>query len=284
MSKKKIKMAICYDFDGTLSPGNMQEYGFLDSIKTTPKEFWTAADGLSKEQRADGILSYMKLMLDEAYNNKVSIRREDFHKLGANVELYPGVTEWFDRITNYAKSKGIILNHYIISSGLKEIIEGTPIAKKFDKIFASCFMYNASGVADWPAIALNYTTKTQFIYRINKGILDETDNTQINIYIPEDERDVPFTNIIYIGDGTTDIPCMKMVKVAGGHSVAVYPPNNKKCHSKIEQLVSEKRVNIVAAADYSADKTIDVYVKNLIDKVAADSTITEMEHKSTANF
>lgn len=284
MSNKEIKMAICYDFDGTLSPGYMHEYGFFDMIKANSADFWKRADEMSKQQCSDSIIACMKLMLDEAKKYNLSFHRQDFQKLGANVELYPGVIEWFERITNYAKSKNIILKHYIISSGIKEIIEGTPIANKFDKIFASSFMYDGNGIADWPAVAINYTTKTQFLYRINKGTLDETDNLSINKYISEEERDVPLTNVIYIGDGETDIPCMKMIKKEGGHSIGVYPPNNPDCPNKTKQLFTEKRVNFIAPADYSADKIIDVYVKNLIDKIAADHAIAEMERKTTEIF
>ena len=191
--------------------------------------------------------------------------------------LFQGVESWFDRISDYALTKGIELKHFIISSGLKEMIEGTSIASKFEKIYASCFMYDANDAAEWPAVALNYTTKTQFLYRINKGVLDETDNKTINKYIRPEKRDIPFENIIYIGDGETDIPCMKMIKISGGHSIAVYSPFKKDAKKKIEHLITDDRVNIIAAADYSENAEIDRYIKAIVDKIAADNALKSFE-------
>lgn len=280
MAAEKIKMAICYDFDGTLAPGNMQEYGFTEKVGyTNPKDFWKKAADIAVKQQADGILAYMQLMIKESKSQNVPFKREDFIKYGRAIKLFDGVKDWFDRISAYAAAKGIELKHFIISSGLKEMIEGTDIASKFEKIYASCFMYDANDAAEWPAVALNYTTKTQFIYRINKGVLDETDNKTINEYTPLEKRDIPFENIIYIGDGETDIPCMKTVKISGGHSVAVYSPFKKDAKKKIEHLITDNRVNIIAAADYSEGTVVDRYIKAVIDKVAADGALKVFEGK-----
>ena len=280
MAAKKIKMAICYDFDGTLAPGNMQEYGFTEKVGyTNPKDFWKKAADIAKRQQADGILAYMQLMIKESKSKNVPFKREDFIEYGRGIKLFDGVEGWFDRISAYALTKGIELKHFIISSGLKEMIEGSSIASKFEKIYASCFMYDANDAAEWPAVALNYTTKTQFIYRINKGVLDETDNKTINEYTPLEKRDIPFENMIYIGDGETDIPCMKTVKISGGHSVAVYSPFKKDAKKKIEHLITDGRVNIIAAADYSEGTDIDRYIKAVIDKVAADNVLKDFEAK-----
>jgi hypothetical protein len=283
MTKKFIPMAICYDFDGTLSPGNMQEYDFIKKLNTTPKKFWTKSIELAKSQNADQILAYMKLMIDEANYKKIPFKRNDFIEYGKTVTLFAGVDQWFDRINKYAKSSGIALKHYIISSGLKEMIEGTSIAKKFENIFASSFMYDSNNVAVWPAIGLNYTTKTQFLFRINKGCCDITDNKKINEFIEPEKRAIPFTNMIYIGDGETDIPCMKMVKVNGGHSIAVYPPKKKGSKDKASKLIEDGRVNIVAIADYSDNKEIDVFVKAVVDKVVADNKIIDIQKKLIGN-
>ena len=274
----KIKMAICYDFDGTLAPGNMQEYGFTEKVGyANPKDFWKKASEIAKKQSADNILAYMQLMIKESKSQNVPFKREDFKKYGEGIKLFNGVESWFDRISAYARGKGIELKHFIISSGLKEMIEGSGIASKFEKIYASCFMYDANGAAEWPAVALNYTTKTQFLYRINKGVLDQTDNKTINEYTPPEERDIPFENMVYIGDGETDIPCMKMIKISGGHSIAVYPPHVEGAKEKIKHLITDDRVNIIAAADYSEGTDIDRYIKAVVDKIAADNVLKEFE-------
>jgi len=278
MAEKKIKMAICYDFDGTLAPGNMQEYGFTEKVGyANPKDFWKKAAEIAKKQHADGILAYMQLMIKESKSKNIPFKRDDFKKYGKAIKLFNGVEEWFDRISAYAADKDIELKHFIISSGLKEMIEGSSIASKFEKIYASCFMYDANDAAEWPAVALNYTTKTQFLYRINKGVLDETDNKTINEYTPPEKRDIPFENIVYIGDGETDIPCMKMVKISGGHSIAVYPPHIDGAQEKIKHLIMDNRVNIIAAADYSENSGIDCYLKAVIDKIAADNVLKAFE-------
>lgn len=277
MAKKLIPVAICYDFDGTLSPGNMQEYEFMDKLKVKPMWFWKKSLKLAKSQQADPILAYMKLMLDEAAYHQMPIRKDYFVKCGKNVELFQGVESWFKRINEYGKMQGIKIQHHIISSGLKEMIEGTKIAKQFECVFASSFMYDPNNVAMWAANAVNYTSKTQYLFRINKGCCDINDNKKINQYVKEEDRPVPFKNMIYIGDGDTDVPCMKMIKVAGGHSIAVYNSAKKGRKDKALKLIDENRVNIVANADYSENKTIDKYVKSIIDKIAADNRITVLE-------
>ena len=278
--KKLIPMAICYDFDGTLSPGNMQEYGFLRAIgKASATEFWTESNSLGRKEKADNIAAYMHLMLSKLKEKKIRPTRAAFRQFAADVELFAGVEEWFDRISAYARKRGIALRHYIISSGLKEMIEGTPIANKFHTIFASAFMYNKKGEAFWPAIMLNYTSKTQFIFRINKGCEDLADNETVNKYIRRDLRPMPFENMIYIGDGMTDIPCMKMVKAEGGHSVAVYDARKKK-PATIDCLVTDNRVNAVKPADYRAGRPLEKYIQSVIDKIAADYTLKVQEIKS----
>ena len=219
--KTKPVAAILYDFDKTLSTKDMQEYAFIPGIGMTAEAFWKKCNLLTKEHNMDQILSYMYAMLTEARGKKL-LNREEFKKLGKTVELFPGVVSWFDRVNAYAEKLGLRLEHYIISSGLKEIIEGTPIAKQFRGIFAAEFFYDEQNVPVWPAMAVNYTSKTQFLFRINKGVLDVTDSAGLNEFTPENKRRIPFQNMIYIGDGFTDVPCMKLVKVNGGHSIAVY--------------------------------------------------------------
>lgn len=225
ISKNKPRMAIAYDFDGTLSPGNMQEYNFIPELGVSPKRFWSEARQIAKDQNADEILAYMTLMLEKAYiSEKVKVTQASFFKYGQKIQLYDGVITWFERINKYAVRKGLIPEHYIISSGIREMILGSPISHHFTRIFASSFMYDKYGVAKWPGMAINYTTKTQFLFRISKGSLEVWDNKTVNKYYPPEELEVPFTNMIYIGDGETDIPCMRVVKSNGGHSIAVYKP------------------------------------------------------------
>ncbi len=268
-----LTIALIYDFDGTLSAGNMQEYDFIPAIGKENREFWEESNRLAKEQDADQILTYMYKMLHGARSRGMSLKREAFRESGGKITLYPGVLGWFQRINKYAAAKGITLQHYINSSGLKEMIEGTPIAHEFRKIFACSFLYDVDGVAYWPGVAVNYTNKTQFIFKINKGVESVYDSVKVNKYIPQAKRPIPFPKMIYFGDGTTDIPCMKLVKEQGGHSIAVYNPGQEQEHRILQTLIRDDRVSYVCAADYSAGKEIDRLVKTIIDKIKADEDL-----------
>ena len=274
---KKLTVALIYDFDGTLSPGNMQEYDFIPAVGKSNREFWEESNQTAMEQDGDPILAYMYRMLHEAKNSGISLRRESFARSGQNIRLYEGVREWFPRINAYAAAKGIQLHHYINSSGLREMIEGTPIARQFKKIYASSFFYDVDGVAYWPAVAVNYTNKTQFIFKINKGVESVFDSKLVNRYIPENERPVPFKHMIYVGDGTTDIPCMRLVKNSGGHSIAVYNPDQKGARKEMASLIHDNRVSHVCPADYSPGSEMDVLVKTIIDKIDLDDRLEKLE-------
>ncbi|MBE6445948.1 MAG: haloacid dehalogenase-like hydrolase [Alphaproteobacteria bacterium] len=277
MNGKKTTVALCYDFDGTLAPGCMQEYSFMRALGEDPKQFWHKSHILAKKQQADDIASYMQLMLDECRKKGLKPTRKAFRLYGQGIPLYKGVETWFKRINQYARQKGVNLRHYIISSGLKEMIEGTSIAQNFHKIYASSFMYDKKDEAIWPAVTLNYTSKTQFLFRINKGCEDITDNTSINQYVPTKDRPVPFQNIIYIGDGETDIPCMKMINQHGGHAIAVYHPDKESARQTAQKLVQDKRVNIALPANYATHQPIEKYVQAVIDKIVADTQIEKYE-------
>lgn len=263
-------MAICYDFDGTLSPGNMQEYGFVKKLGLTAEEFWHNSNSLAKDKQADDILAYMKVTIDESKKRHLPITREDFREYGKSIKFYKGVTQWFDKINAYAMTEHVKLQHFIISSGLKEMLEGSEIASKFTRIFASSFMYDDNGAAVWPAIVLNYTSKTQYLFRINKGCLDVTDTEGVNRHIDRSCRPMPFENMIYIGDGSTDIPCMAMLDKAGGHTLAVYKHGTKE---KATALNRDGRAHMIAPADYSEGEAIDRFVKAVIHKVSADEVL-----------
>ena len=268
MSHKRPTVALIYDFDGTLSPGNMQEFGFIQAIGKNKDDFWAKNKKLSEENDANGILTYMYLMIQAAEANDIPLRRESFQQFGSKVKLFQGVKEWFGLVNEYGDSIGLNIEHYINSSGLKEMIEGTPIAQEFEGIYACSFLYDNDGKAYWPAVAVDYTAKTQFLFKINKGIKEVSDNRKINKYIPELERPVPFSRMIYFGDGETDIPCMKMVKEHGGYSIAVY--GNKEKKATALQLIKDNRVNFVCQANYKLGKDISIVVKRILDKIKAD--------------
>ena len=261
-------LALCYDFDKTLSPTDMQAQGYIQSVGYDISEFWKKTNILASENDMDGNLAYMYVMMDEA-RGRLIFNRKSLEEYGSRVKLYPGVAEWFDRINAYGREKEISVEHYIISSGLKEMIDGTEIAKKgvFSKIYASSFYYDERGIAVWPAQVVNYTNKTQFLFRIVKGVLDVNDNG-VNEYFPPEKLRVPFRNMVYIGDSDTDIPCMKLVNVNGGHSIGVYDPEtqNKK---RVYKMLKDNRIRCFAPADYRDGSELDSLVKAVIDKTAA---------------
>ena len=270
-------VAIMYDFDKTLCTKDMQEYGFIPSLGMSSSEFWSAANELTDSNEMDNVLAYMYMMVEKARDSKVPIKEKTFRKLGKSIEFFPGVKTWFDRIDQYGESVGVRIEHYIVSSGIKEIICGTSIASHFKKIYACEFMYDHNKTIVWPKCAVNYTTKTQFLFRINKGVL--TVNSQsaekLNRYTPEYDRRIPFRNMIYIGDGLTDVPCMKLVKVNGGQSIAVFDPEKGK--NPAESLLKDGRVNYVLPADYSKNAELEIVVKSIIRKVFAVEEMRSLE-------
>jgi hypothetical protein len=269
-------VALIYDFDGTLSPGNMQEFGFIQAIGKKPQEFWQESDEIALGQDASNILSYMKLMYDEARKAGIKLRREDFKKFGESVELFEGVKEWFSLINEYGKSKGVKVEHYINSSGLAEMIEGTEIGHEFKKIFACSFLYNEEGEAEWPGVAVDYTAKTQFLFKINKGILSIRDNKKVNESKEEDTKRIPFPHMIYFGDGETDVPCMKIVKMFGGNSIAVYNPDIKKKVNVAKKLLRQHRVNFITPARYTKESRTYEVVCAIIDKIRSDFALAKL--------
>lgn len=279
-------VALIYDFDGTLSPANMQEFGFIQAFGKDPEKFWKKSGELSESQDASEILCYMKLMIDEAKAAGVALTRDDFRKFGSMVHLYEGVKEWFSLINEYGDRKGVHIVHYINSSGLTEMIEGTSIYHEFRKVYACSFFYE-NGIAVWPGVAVDYTAKTQFLFKINKGVHSIRDHRLVNEYVPEKKRPIPFSQMIYVGDGATDIPCMRLVKQFGGHSIAVYNPEadlipdapnahfpTKRAIS--ERLLSEERVHFVCPADYKKDSRIYQVVTTIIDKIKADLALNSL--------
>lgn len=245
----------------------MQHHAFMPGLGIDDpfKEFWPKTHEIAKEHDMDEVLAYMHLMLHEANYKKKSLRREAFIKDGKGIAFFNGVETWFDRINKYAADRGIEMQHYIISSGLREIIEGTSIYKYMKHVYASGFMYNHDGIAIWPATAVNYTNKTQHLFRINKGILNSWDNKTVNKFMPEQERPVPFPQMVYIGDGDTDIPAMKMIKHYNGIAIAVYDPSKIEMKQASDDRVTQNRADYSFAADYSEGSEIDLLIKAKID-------------------
>jgi hypothetical protein len=243
----------------------MQEYSFIPSVGLSREAFWGEANKLADMQKIDRVLAYMYLMLRKSREKGRPISRESFVGLGKDIEYFPGVETWFERINKIGQTQGVTIEHYIISSGLKEIIEGSSIAKHFKEIYACEFHYEENGIADWPKMVVNYTTKTQFVFRINKGVLDPSDDAGVNRYTPEEKRRIPFRNMIYIGDGITDVPCMGLVKNSGGHSIAVYKRGGK---STAESLLKDKRVDLIYPADYREGGELEAAVKGIITEIA----------------
>lgn len=275
MPRKHTKVAIAYDFDGTLAPGYMQHNSFIPELGVKSAIFWAKAKRKAKKNDMDEILAYMHLMLEEAHYKRLTVTKEAFIKHGKDIPLFEGVEEWFDRINQYGKSKKIDVRHFVISSGLREMIEGSSIYKYFDYVFASGFEYDQNNVAIWPALCVNYTTKTQYLFRINKGVNNSWDNKAVNKYVPDSERDILFSNMIYIGDGETDVPSMKMIMYQGGTSIAVWTKRQRKTPKKkttkeiAQELLSQNRTDLAVPADYRSGRQLDTAVKSVIDQISA---------------
>ncbi|QJT80671.1 haloacid dehalogenase-like hydrolase [Kosakonia sp. MUSA4] len=265
-----MKCALVYDFDGTLADGDCAQHGLMPALGIkNVGAFWQEVKQRAAENDGDEILSYLGLLVEKAaQTNPDELSVNNLKKHGKSIPLYPGVAGWFDRINKYADDNGLQLSHYIISSGLDAMIRGTAIGDKFRMIFACKYHYSAEGTsAIWPAQAINYTTKTQFLFRINKGIDNSWDNEAVNRFIEPELREIPFQRMIYFGDGDTDIPSMKMVRYQGGVSLAVFDQEKwktAKTQGKVEKLIAEERANYVVPAIYEEGSQLDVTVKGLL--------------------
>lgn len=277
--KNKPILAICYDFDKTLSPDDMQAQGYIQSIDYEISDFWKESNKLASDNDMDQNLAYMYMMRDKS-RGRVVFTKETLRNDGSKVKLFPGVSTWFDRINKYGESKGVIVEHYIISSGLKEMIEGTEVAEKFKKIYASSFYYDDRGEAVWPAQVVNYTNKTQFLFRIEKGVLD-INNQEVNSYFEPNEYRVPFRNMVYIGDSDTDIPCMKLVNINGGHSIGVYNSETKD-KSKVFRMLDENRIKYYVPADYTEGSKLEKLVKQIIDRTISNEILEDFHFNCVA--
>ena len=292
-------IALLYDFDKTLCTTDMEDYAFIPALGYTPAEFWHKANTFGRENRMDGLLAYMYTMIAECRAQGKDLKRDFLVACGRSMELFPGVREWFQRINAFGEQQGVTIEHYVLSSGLKEIIEGSGIAlndllqpggqhivlssglkeiiegsgiaHEFKQIYACEFYYDEAGAACWPKLDVNFTNKTQFVYRINKGVLDVADDKTLNDSMPDDSKRVPFTNMIYVGDGLSDVPCMKMMRSYGGQAIAVYQSSNR---AGVEDLLAKGRVDFIFPADYREGTGLDVTVQNIIRKMAISDALT----------
>ena len=274
-------IALLYDFDKTLCTTDMEDYTFIPALGYRPAEFWKKANTFGYINRMDGLLAYMYTMIQECRLQNIRLDREFLVRCGHGIELFPGVKDWFARINAFGRSQGVSVEHYVISSGLREIIEGSGISHEFKEIYACEFFYNEEGLASWPKLDVNFTNKTQFVYRINKGVLDVSDDRTLNASMPDDSKRVPFTNMIYIGDGLSDVPCMKMMRAYGGQAIAVYQAANR---PGVEDLLAKGRVDFIFPADYSEGTALDLTAKNIIRKMAIVDRLGEENSRQLRNI
>lgn len=269
-------IAFLYDFDKTLCTTDMEDYAFIPSLGYTPAEFWGRANAFGWENRMDGLLAYMYTMIQECAVQNIKLDRAFLNHCGESIQLFSGVREWFARINAFGESLGVQVEHYVISSGLREIIEGSGIAQEFREIYACEFYYNENGDACWPKLDVNFTNKTQFVYRINKGILDVSRDKELNDSMPDDSKRVPFTNMIYMGDGLSDVPCMKMMRAYGGQAIAVYQASNRQ---GVEKLLADGRVDFIFPADYREGMELDRTVRDILRKMTITDRLLEVNNR-----
>ncbi len=272
---KRPIVAVIYDFDNTLSTKDMQEFTFIPALGITADEFWKQCDETSHSLNMDHILAYMYLMAHQAKSKGLTLTSETLREMGKDVKFFPGVKSWFSRINEYGANLGLEVRHYIISCGLKPMIEGCDIAKEFYNIFACDYVYDSNGEPVWPAVAINYTSKTQFMYRINKGVEDVGEHKKLNMYMPRNERVVPFENMIYIGDGLTDVPSMKLTRQRGGYAIGVYRKPEDATY-----LVDEERVDFYVKSDYRENSDMDMAMKAILNKICATSQLNNLAQLS----
>ena len=269
-------VALLYDFDKTLCTQDMQNYAFIPSLGMAPEDFWREANAFGWRERMDGVLAYMYTMIRKCADLGTPLTRESLRRCGRSIAFFPGVLDWFSRLNRYGGLLGVQVEHYVISSGLREIIEGSVIAGAFKEIYASEFYYDGGGQPVWPKLAVNFTAKTQFVYRINKGVLDVSDDKTLNDSMPDDSKRVPFTNMIYIGDGLSDVPCMKMMRAYGGQAIAVYQAANR---AGVERLLRQGRVDFIYPADYREGTALEDTVKKIIRKMAVSHQLGEENNR-----
>lgn len=279
MDNAQNTIAMIYDFDGTLTPRPMQDYAILPQLKLDAAAFWDEVGTEAKQTGAENMLVYMRKLLEKAQEAHVHIRKEDYANLAANIRYYRGVEEWFALINQYvqARTQAVNIKHYIISAGMKEILDGISIGQHFAQIYASEYYFDFRGIATFPKLVITDTSKTQYLFRINKGIEDLRDN--INGHMPEALRPIPFKNMIYLGDGLTDVPSMALTLKEGGHAVAVFDDQNQHQHQVCQQLLHAKRVDFIAPADYQAGSVLHQRIQLLLNQLISEIEYRQMRQQ-----
>lgn len=275
----KNTIAFMYDYDETLSHGYMQDHSLIPMLGFEVSDFWSNVNEFGKRMNMDNVLAYLYKIVEFAEKRNINISKQRMFELGKGIRYFDGVTTWFDRINEFGKSLGLNIEHYIISSGMKEIIEGTEIADKFKKIFACSYVYDENDKPIWPCIAINYTNKTQYLFRIRKNQMEDLNSSGVNEYLEEVEK-LPYKNMFYFGDGMTDVPCMKLLKSKGGNSIAVYDPTSEKAKHTSEKLFKDKRVDYKVKADYTDGSDLDQIVKSLLIKLSEENKIAQILNKN----
>jgi phosphoserine phosphatase len=274
MSAPGLRTAIVYDFDGTLAPANIQEHSLIpEHLGIGAAEFWAQVDAQKRVHNADSILVFLHLLMERARAAGKPLTRAILEQHGKDTPVFDGVESWFDRIGAHAAERSLQLEHYIISSGNEEMIRACRVAQHFTYVFGSNYVYDADGYAVWPGTAVNYTTKTQYLFRINKGVLNHWNDAPVNRWIPMADRPLPFSRMVYLGDGDTDIPSMKMIRHQGGHSVAVFDPTRwakRELQPKVYDLIAEDRAHFVVPADYTDGSQLDITIKGILGRIARD--------------
>lgn len=271
MAVPQTTIALVFDYDQTLSPRYMQDDVLFPEFGIHPASFWQKCNELVKDQQWDGELAYLKCLLDYLSMDQVSNKR--LEELGANLEFFPGVSEMFEEIprlclTPQHKAVGIKVEYYIISSGLKALLDGSPLRHLVKEIYGCEFGEDAQGKISFPKRTISHTTKTQFLFRINKGLLSYEQD--VNDHMPDDLRPIPFENMLYVGDGPTDVPCFTVMKRFNGHALAVYNPldDSRRSFDKCFNLIQTSRVKHIAPADYQAGSHLRLILEKMVTSMA----------------
>lgn len=264
-------IGIVYDYDQTLSPTYMQDEVLFPHFGINPKEFWKRCKTLVEENEYESELAYLKAMLD--YLEMDGPSNKELEKLGKGLQFYKGLPDMFeqleDLITPEQRAMGVEIQHYIVSSGIKALIDGSELRPYFTKIFGCEFAENSSGRISFPKRVISHTAKTQYLFRINKGMLDHSED--VNDHMDDNLRPIPFPNMIYLGDGPTDVPCFTVMNRFGGHSIAVYNPDDESRVSfrKAYQLSGPAdRIKFIAPADYRPGRHLRLILEEMIIEIA----------------
>ncbi len=264
-------IGLVYDYDQTLSPSYMTDEVVFPHFGISAPQFWKRSNALVSEQGYDSELAYLKTLLDCLTPDPPT--NAELRALGAKLQFYPGLPDMFEELnavlTAEHRAFGIKIEHYIISSGLKELLEGSALRPHVKTIFGCEFAEDREGRISFPKRVVSHTTKTQFIFRINKGLL--LPHEDVNDHMPSDLRPIPFQSMIYIGDGPTDVPCFTLMRKYGGNAIAVYNPQDETRASfrKCYQLHAHAdRVKYIAPSDYRPNSHLRLLLEEMIVEIA----------------